>query len=104
MKTIFLVTPEMFDLVMRIETLLLSLPKEGGILFTGASIIEGPGLRWEMQVVVGCARNLEVGTVEALVWAVVSKDPHLLEVRDRVKVLVYRGVARSLREGVDTGT
>ena len=99
MRNVFIVTREQYDLALRLETLLLELPGESGILFVGAQILERPdgsmGVTWGLSVVVGCSRNLEVGTSEALVWAVVSKDPELEAIRERIKVFVYRGVARS---------
>jgi hypothetical protein len=95
MKNVFVVAKEQFDLARRIENKLLELP-EWVILFVGASISEVLTPEgWGMEVVVGCGRNLELSAVEALVWAVVEKDPELQAVKRHLKVIVYRGVARS---------
>lgn len=106
MRNIFIVSQEQADLARRLESLLIELPKESGVLFAAATIDGqfrhppdervGPlgEWKWGISVVVGCARNLEVTIAEALVWAVVSKDPHLEAIRDRILVHVYRGVAR----------
>jgi hypothetical protein len=96
MKNVFVVSKEQFDLARMVETKLLELA-EWAILFVGASISEivSTPEGWGMTVVVGCSRNLEVGTTEALVWAVISKEPELEAIKDHMKVIVYRGVARS---------
>lgn len=90
MRNVFVVTQEQNDLARRLESLLIELPAHSGINFVSASILEG----WVLSVVVGCGRNLEVGTAEALVWSVISKDSILSEVKDHVKVVAYRGVTR----------
>lgn len=93
MRNVFIVTPEQNDLARRVESVLVQLPAVSGILFAGASVVEVVD-GWQLLVVVGCGRNLEMGAVEALVWSVISKDPILSEVKDHMKVVAYRGVTR----------
>lgn len=101
MRNVFVVTKEQFELSRKIESKLLELPDMSGILFVSAMVAEvsgdlEPGTQpWQLILLVGCGRNLELTAVEALVWAVVDKDPELHVVKDRVKVSVHRGVARS---------
>jgi len=96
MRNVFIVTQEQADLARRAEALLVGLPEASGILFASAKIREAASpSQWGMDVVVGCARNLEVAAVEALVWAVLEKDPPLEAIRHLVTVQAYRGVARS---------
>jgi len=95
MRNIFFATQEQVDLARRAEDLLFKVPSLGGILFVGATIADADG--WQLRITVGCNRGMETSTIEALVWSVIAKDPELDAVKDRTKVQVFRGVARSPR-------
>lgn len=99
MKNIFVVTQEQADVARKFEGTLLGLPKQSGITFVSAAVVEDvPKKDWALRLVVGCERRLEEGVVEALVWSTVNRDPGLELYRDRINLMVYRGVARNLEE------
>lgn len=100
MKNIFIVNPEQLDLARYFELVVLKLPKEGGILFASASIIEGRD-GWDLSAVIGCSRSMEISAVEALIWQTIAKEEPLNSIKERIKIQVYRGVAKDFREGVD---
>lgn len=100
MKNIFIVNPEQRDLARYFELVMLKLPKEGGILFAGASIIEERD-GWSLSAVIGCSRSIEISAAEALIWQTIAKDVTLNPIKKHIKIQAYRGVARDSREGVD---
>ncbi len=99
MRDLFVFSKEQHLMAIRLEEALISLPKESGILFAGAMVIETldgcMGTTWGITVNVGYSRNLVPGVVDALVWSVIANDPELVAIRSKVKVFSYRGVARS---------
>jgi len=99
MKNIFVVTQEQADVARKFERTLLELPKQSGITFVSATVVEDvQNMDWSIQLVVGCERRLVEGVVEALVWSTVNRDLGLGPYRDRINLTVYRGVARNLEE------
>lgn len=95
MKTVFFVRPDEAEVARRMEKILLSLPKESGILFVGVSVISDPlsvPRKVIYQVAVGCDRARDASLIDALVRTFLRP-----EVSDdsQLSIQAFRGVDRS---------
>lgn len=95
MKTVFFVRPDEAEIARRMEKILLSLPKESGILFVGVSVISDPlstPRKVIYQVIVGCDRSRDASLIDALVRMFLRQ-----EVPDdsQLSIQSFRGVDRS---------
>ena len=104
MKTIFLVEQKDADKARSIEAKLVGLPQECGILFAGVRVapvdpnstaIENKPL---FQLTVGCSRDFEEATIDALVRMVLKAE---IEAGMWLSVDVRRGISRSVSVKVD---
>lgn len=94
MKAVFFVRPDEAEVARSLEKILMSLPKESGILFVGVSVLSDPlsiARKVLYQVVVGCHRSRDTTLIDLLVRKYLSQ-----EVKDESQLIVnsYRGIDR----------
>jgi hypothetical protein len=101
MKNVFFAQPDQVALARSMETKLLSLPKESGILFASVEVVpedtNASNQHWGLeiaaryQIAVGCSREADPGWIDPLVRATLAT-----EIQDGCKVEVdfYRGISR----------
>lgn len=95
MKTVFLVQPDEAEVARRMEKILISLPRDSGILFVGVSVVSDPlsiSRRVIYQVTVGCDRARDASLVDALVKTFLRQE---VSEDSQLSVRSFRGVDRS---------
>src|SRR3954468_19416825 len=93
MKPVFYVKPTDAEVAQGMETKLMDLPQEAGILFAGISVKpdeeDGEPV---FHVWVGCHKNMDERMMPSLIGMVFQKE---IEAGRRVKVEAHRGLGRS---------
>lgn len=73
MKEILFVKPEEAERARKLEQVVLSLPKESGILFVGALPILGAE-KTDYYLNIGCSRDINIRTIDFLVRNVLQNE------------------------------
>lgn len=92
MKTLFLVKQEEGDMARHMETKLLNLPLDSGVLFAGVSVVPSDGTHPTIfRVWVGCHRDFDESLMGLVVCHALREE---IQQGVQVKVEAHRGLSR----------